>query len=71
MEGIAVGTAVAIGVYVEVGDGVMRVGEGVMAADCVVLGVGFDGGITSTFLSIALLGMTRSRYVEAISTWTG
>lgn len=46
-------------------------GEGVMAADAVALGVGFDGGITSTFLSIALLGMTRSRYVEAISTWTG
>ena len=55
----------------EVGDGVMGVGEGVMAADGVGLGVGFDGGITSTFLSIALLGMTRSRYDEAISTWTG
>ena len=64
MEGIAVGTAVAIGVKVEVG-------EGVMAADAVALGIGFDGGITSTFLSIALVGMTRSRYVEAISTWTG
>ena len=46
-------------------------GEGVIAADAVVLGVGFDGGIISTSLSIALLGMTRSRYVEAISTWTG
>jgi hypothetical protein len=43
----------------------------VIGADAVALGVGFDGGITSTSLSIALLGMTRSRYVEAISTWTG
>ena len=78
MEGIAVGIAVAIGVQVEVGegvmgviDGVMGIGEGVMAADTVALGVGFDVGITSTSLSIPLLGMTRSRYVEAISTWTG
>jgi hypothetical protein len=68
MEGIAVGTAVTIGVEDEVGEGVMGVGEGVVGADAVALGVGFDGGITSTFLSIALVGMTRSRYVEAIST---
>ena len=78
MEGIAVGKAVAMGVEVEVGegvigvgDGVMGIGEGVTAAYAVALGVGFDGGITSTALSIALLGMTRSRYVETISTWTG
>ena len=49
----------------------MGVGDGVIGADAVALGVGFDGGTTSTSLSIALLGMTRSRYVEAISTWTG
>jgi hypothetical protein len=49
----------------------MGVGEGVTAAYAVALGVGFDGGITSTSLSIALPGITRSRYVEAISTWTG
>lgn len=54
-----------------VGEGVMGVGEGVIAAYAVALGVGFEGGITSTSLSIVLLGMTRSRYVEAISTWTG
>ena len=71
MEGIAVGTAVATGVKVEVGEGVMGVGEGVMAANAVALGAGFDGGITSTSLSIALAGITRSRYVVAISTWTG
>jgi len=50
---------------------VMGAGEGVFGADVVALGIGFDGRITSTFLSIALVGMTRSRYVEAISTWTG
>jgi len=49
----------------------MGVGEGVIGTDALAVGVGFDGGITSTFLSIALAGMTRSRYVEAISTWTG
>jgi hypothetical protein len=48
----------------------MGAGEGVIGADAVALGVGFDGGITPTSLSIALAGMTRSRYVEAISTWT-
>jgi hypothetical protein len=50
---------------------VTGVGEGVIGADAVALGVGFNGEITSTSLSIALLGITRSRYVEAISTWTG
>lgn len=54
-----------------VGEGVMGLGEGVMRADADALGIGFDGAITSTFLSIALVGITRSRYVEAISTWTG
>ena len=54
-----------------VGEGVMGVGEGVTAAYAVALGVGFDGGITSTSLSIALLGMTRSRYVEAYERLTG
>ena len=49
----------------------MGVGEGVMGVDAVALGVGFDGWITSTFLSITLVGITRSRYVEAISTRTG
>jgi hypothetical protein len=75
---VAVGAAVAVGVKVEVGEGVTGVGEGVsgsgdgeMEGDGAVLGVGFDGRMTSTFLSIALPGMTRSRYVDAISTWTG
>ena len=67
MDGIVVGTAVAIGVS-EVGEGVMGVGDGVIEADAVALGVGFNGGITSTLLSICLVGITRSRYVDAIST---
>ena len=66
MKGVSVGDAVAVGLA-----GVGEVGEGVMRADAVALAVGFDGGITSTFLFISLLGMTRSRYVEAISTCTG
>jgi len=60
MEGIAVGTAVAIG---------DEVGEGVMGGDAVALGVGFDGGITSTFLSIVLVDFAPFRFVVTISTW--
>ena len=48
----------------------MGVGEGVMGADAVALGVGFDGGTTSTFLSIFLVDCTPSRFVVTISTWT-
>ena len=73
MKGVSVGGAVAVGLagVGEVGDGVTGVVEAVMEGNSVALGVGLDGGITSRFLSIALPGMTRSRYVEAISTWTG
>lgn len=72
MEGIAVGTAVAIEVgegVMEVGDGVTGVGEGVMGGDSVALGVGFDGGITSTSLSIVLVDFAPFRFVVTISTW--
>jgi hypothetical protein len=44
-------------------------GEGVMGGDAVALGVGFDGGITSTFLSIVLVDFTPFRFVVTISTW--
>ena len=56
-----------------VGDGVIGVGEGVMEGDVVsvALGVGFDDGITSTFLSIDLVDCAPFRFVVTISTWTG
>jgi len=44
-------------------------GEGVTGGDAVALGVGFDGGITSTFLSIVLVDFTPFRFVVTISTW--
>lgn len=75
MNGVAVGAAVAVGGYVEVAEGV-TVADGVAvevlegAAVAVALGEGFDGGITSTFLSTALVRVTRSGVVEAISAWT-
>lgn len=48
MEGIAVGTAVAIGVS-EVDEGAVGVGEGVIGVDVAVLvGVGLAGGTTWT-----------------------
>jgi hypothetical protein len=53
----------------EVGDGVTGVGEGVMGGDSVALGVGFDGGITSTSLSIVLVDFAPFRFVVTISTW--
>jgi hypothetical protein len=56
-----------------VGVGVVGVGEGVMEGDVVsvALGVGFDDGITSTFLSIDLVDCAPFRFVVRISTWTG
>ena len=82
VAGVAVGAAVVLGlvsvevevgeaVGVEVGEGVgVEVGEGVIGADSVAVGIGFEAGRTSTSLSIALVDMRRSRFFEAISTWT-
>ena len=66
LKEVAVGDDVAVGL-----EEISEVGEGVIGADSVAVGVGFDDGIISTILSIALVDMTRSRFVERISTWSG
>jgi len=45
-------------------------GDGVMVGDAAALGVGFDAGIRSTFLSIVLVDFTPFRFVVTISTLT-
>jgi len=80
MEEIAVGATVAVGVsdgvavgLTGLGVGAIGVGEGAMEGVVVSVapGVGLDGGITSTFLSIALFDCAPLRFVVRISTCTG
>jgi hypothetical protein len=80
MEVIVVGWTVAVGVsegvavgVAGVAVGVIGIGEDVMEGDgvSVALGVGLDGGIRSTFLSIDLVDCAPFRFVVRISTWTG
>ena len=80
MEAIAVRSTAAVGVSAGVAEGVtgvavgvMGVGEGVMEGDgvSVALGVGLDGVIRLTFLSIDLVDCAPLRFVVRISTWTG
>jgi hypothetical protein len=67
MEGIAVGTAVAIGVS-EVGEDVMGVGDGVIGVDVAVLvGVGLDG-VTTWTVGPKILGMSNTFPPTRIST---
>jgi hypothetical protein len=59
-EGIAVGTAVAIGVSevgedaMGVGEGVMGVGEGLVGTDAVAVGVGLDRGTNAVAVGVGL-----------------
>jgi hypothetical protein len=67
MDGIAVGTAVAIGGS-EAGEGVMGVGEGVMGAGAAVLvGVGLDCITTST-VGPTIFGRSNTLAPTRIST---
>jgi hypothetical protein len=80
MEVIALGSTVAVGVsdgvavgVAGVAVGVMGVGEDVTEGEGVSVapGVGLNGGIKSTFLSIDLVDCAPFRFVVRISTWTG
>jgi hypothetical protein len=84
-EGIAVGTAVAIGVSevgedaMGVGEGVMGVGEGLVGTDAVAVGVGLDRGTNAVTVGVGLdrgtdavtVGVGLDRGTDAVTVGVG